>query len=152
LERLRRAATSMDLSRQSVAEDIEYTGAQLGKVPTGVCLNKNKRDDPGRESISLRRSFTAHTESEKPFNHSTKEIPEEKKAGMYIQRKCNCHWDTHIQTQGRLLAEREERMRTAKVRGCPDTGVCKLPTEREKRVESNRVDALYSRRFGSVWW
>jgi hypothetical protein len=32
---------SLSLSRQSVAvEDIEYTGAQLGKVPTGVCLKK----------------------------------------------------------------------------------------------------------------
>lgn len=39
-------------------------------------------------------------------------------------------------------------MGTAKVRGCPDTGVSKLPTEREKRVESSRR-AIYSRRFCS---
>jgi hypothetical protein len=83
---------SLSLSRQSVAvEDIEYTGAQLGKVPTGVCLEiKNKKDDPGRESISLLFLGT-HTDSEKPFNHLTKEIPKRKNTRNVHSRKCNCH-------------------------------------------------------------
>ncbi len=105
----RRQWTSLSLSRQSVAvEDIEYTGAQLGKVPTGVCLEiKNKRDDPGRESISLLFLGT-HTDSEKPFNHSTKEIPKEKIPEMYIQENATVTGThRHRHRGGSAIAERE---------------------------------------------
>lgn len=95
---------SLSLSPKCSSRGYRIHGCTAGQSTHG-CLSRNKklkRDDPGRESISLH-TFSAHTDSEKPFNHSTKEIPKEEKIprNVYIQENATVT-GTHAQTQGVL--------------------------------------------------